>query len=94
MKTTLLLLLLFTVYLGRSQYFQQEVNTKIDVQLNDSLHTLNAFEEIEYINNSSDTLSFIYFHLWPNAYKNNSTKLSEQLDEAGEFNFHFSSKKK
>ena len=50
------------------EYFQQEVNYKIHVSLNDSLHELNAFETVDYINNSPDTLHFIYFHLWPNAY--------------------------
>ncbi|MDO8952657.1 MAG: M1 family metallopeptidase, partial [Draconibacterium sp.] len=60
-------------------YFQQEVNYNINVSLNDKLHELNAFETVQYINNSSDTLRFIYFHLWPNAYSNNNTPLAKQL---------------
>lgn len=60
-------------------YFQQEVNYNIDVQLNDVAHTLRAFEKIQYINNSHISLNFIYFHLWPNAYKNNQTALAKQL---------------
>ncbi|MCT4581276.1 MAG: M1 family metallopeptidase [Flavobacteriales bacterium] len=90
MKHLALTLLVFTQIISFSQYFQQEVNTTIDVTLNDSLHELNAFEKIEYINNSRDTLSFIYFHLWPNAYKNNATALAEQLNQAGDLTFHFS----
>ena len=39
---------------------------------------MSAFETIEYINNSPDELSFIYFHLWPNAYDNNNTALAKQ----------------
>ena len=93
MKIYFLFCLLLLSIAGKSQYFQQVVNTEIDVTLDDSLHLINAFEKIEYTNNSSDTLRFIYFHLWPNAYKNNTTKLAEQLDQAGEFNFHFSLKK-
>ena len=73
------------------QYFQQEVNTTIEVTLDDKKHQLSAFETIEYVNNSKDTLSFIYFHLWPNAYKNNKTQLAQQLEENGELNFRFSS---
>lgn len=61
------------------KYFQQEVNYKIHVSLNDRLHELNAFETIEYINHSPDTLHFLYFHLWPNAYSNNNTPLAKQL---------------
>jgi len=60
-------------------YFQQEVNHTIFVSLNDKLHQLDAFQTVEYINHSPDTLLFIYFHLWPNAYSNNRTALAKQL---------------
>lgn len=60
-------------------YFQQEVNYNINVSLNDKLHELNAFETVEYFNNSPDTLNFLYFHLWPNAYSDNNTPLAKQL---------------
>jgi hypothetical protein len=69
---------LFSVALSQN-YFQQEVNFKIQVTLNDTIHTLSAFETVEYINNSPDTLQFLYFHLWPNGYDNNSTELAQQL---------------
>src|SRR5687768_18575520 len=35
--------------------------------------------ELDYINNSPDTLHFIWFHLWPNGYKDKSTAFSKQL---------------
>ena len=60
-------------------YFQQTVNYTIQVTLNDKKHELSAFEKIEYINNSPDTLRFLYFHLWPNAYSGNQTDLAKQL---------------
>ena len=62
-----------------SQYWQQEINYKIDVSLNDKKHTLNGFLTLEYINNSPDTLDFIWFHLWPNAYKNETTAYAKQI---------------
>ena len=61
------------------EYFQQEVNYTIHVTLNDKRHELSAFETVKYINNSSDTLRFIYFHLWPNGYSGNNTELARQL---------------
>ena len=61
------------------RYFQQRVNYKIQVILNDKLHELNATETLEYINNSPDTLRFLFFHLWPNGYSNNDTELANQL---------------
>ncbi len=64
---------------SQENYFQQEVNYKINVTLNDVSHSLKAFEQVEYVNNSTTPLTFIYFHLWPNAYKNNQTALAKQL---------------
>lgn len=70
-------------------YFQQEVNTTINVSLNDENNILSAFEEIEYINNSPDSLEYIFMHIWPNAYRNNGTDMAIQNDENGEVEFHF-----
>jgi len=60
-------------------YFQQEVNYKIYVILDDKKHELNGSESVKYLNNSPDTLWFLYFHLWPNAYSGNETELAKQL---------------
>jgi hypothetical protein len=60
-------------------YFQQEVKYFINVTLDDTRHDLNGYESILYKNNSQDTLRFIYFHLWPNAYSGNKTELAGQL---------------
>lgn len=59
-------------------YFQQEVNNKIHVTLNEIDHTLKGNIQIEYINNSHSGLDFIYMHLWPNAYKNENTPYAQQ----------------
>ncbi len=74
----------------QTNYFQQNVNYKIDVTLNDVENTLDGFEIIYYTNNSPDTLHFIWFHLWPNAYKNDHTAFSEQLLQLGRTDFYFS----
>jgi len=76
----------------RVNYWQQQVNYTIDVSLNDTDHTLDGFEKIEYINNSPDTLKFIWFHLWPNAYKNDKTAYSDQALENGSTKFYFTDK--
>ncbi|HEX2683796.1 MAG TPA: M1 family metallopeptidase, partial [Ferruginibacter sp.] len=91
-RQVFLLFLLMLSFAGFSQrnYWQQQVNYIIDVRLNDSAHTLDGFEKIEYINNSPDTLYYIWFHLWPNAYKNDKTAFSDQLLENGRTDFYFS----
>jgi Peptidase family M1 domain len=93
----LFIFLLFIFYFSlasfcQKPYTQQQVNFTIDVSLNDKEHTLTGFEKIEYINNSPDTLTFIWFHLWPNAYKNDKTAFSDQLLENGNTKFYFSNK--
>jgi len=60
-------------------YFQQRVSYDIRVTLDDRKHELNGFESLVYFNNSSDTIGFIYFHLWPNAYSDNNTALAREL---------------
>ncbi|RPG60611.1 MAG: M1 family peptidase [Flavobacteriales bacterium TMED191] len=72
------------------QYFQQETNFNIQVELNDSKHTLSGFEKIEYTNNSNDTLKKIWFHIWPNAYKNANTAFAKQKLENGNTEFYYS----
>ena len=71
------------------EYFQQQVNYNIQVTLNDRTHELNASESMEYINNSHDELTFIYMHLWPNAYKDQHTALARQLAENGSTKMYF-----
>ena len=75
-----------------SQYWQQKLDYTIDVSLNDKEKTLDGFEKIIYTNNSPDTLHFIWFHLWMNAYKNDRTAFSDQMLENGKTSFYFSNK--
>ncbi len=75
-------------------YWQQQVDFKIDITLNEKDHTLDGFEKMDYYNNSPDTLYFIWFHLWPNAYKNDRTAFSDQLLENGRTDFYFSNNEK
>ncbi len=48
--------------------------------------------KLKYTNHSPDTLSYIWFHVWPNAYRNDRTPYSEQQLENGDTRFYFSSK--
>ncbi len=94
MKKLLLLtfqyFILQPVFCQPPAYWQQQVNCKITVSLNDADNTLDAFIQMQYHNNSPDTLHYIWFHLWPNAYKNDRTAFSDQLLENGRTDFYFS----
>jgi hypothetical protein len=80
-KPFVLLISLFIVTTSWAQtnYWQQEVHYTIDVSLNDQVHSLQGNLSLKYINHSPDTLTYIWFHLWPNAYKNDNTALARQL---------------
>lgn len=79
-KTLLLLLAASSLQLSAfSQYWQQQTNYTIDIALNDIAHTLKGSLTLEYTNNSPDKLDFIWFHLWPNAYKNENTAYAKQV---------------
>ena len=94
LKRILSLLILFASQLPTAncqlKYWQQQVNYKIDVTLNDADNTLDAFIKMDYYNNSPDTLHFIWIHLWPNAYKNDRTAFTDQTLENGSTAFYFS----
>ncbi|MEO6254013.1 MAG: M1 family metallopeptidase [Ferruginibacter sp.] len=99
LKRACLLLILFycqlpTANCQLSSYWQQQVNYKIDVTLNDVDHTLDGFVKMDYYNNSPDTLYFIWIHLWPNAFKNDRTAYTDQTLENGSTAFYFSNNDK
>ena len=93
-KLAVSVIFLLVVVTGYSQagYWQQQVDFSIDVALNDKEKSLDGFSAIEYTNNSPDTLRYIWFHIWPNAYKNDKTAFSDQLLENGNTKFYFSQK--
>ena len=85
LRKLILLILIGTISAQNSDYFQQYVSYDIEVSLNDKDHTLSAFEKLTYKNNSPDTLNFIWFHIWPNAYKNDSTAFAKQQGTGSRF---------
>ncbi|MEO6550677.1 MAG: M1 family metallopeptidase [Ferruginibacter sp.] len=81
MKITLLIIILFTrvALVAQDNYWQQQLHYTINTELNEKQKSLSGTETIVYKNNSPATLDFIWFHIWPNAYKNASTALMQQI---------------
>jgi len=77
------------VFSQNKEYWQQKCDYRIQVTLDDTNHLLEAFLELDYQNNSPDTLKYIYFHLWPNAFKNTETAFAQQKVENGSLRFHY-----
>ncbi len=96
MKSILLLIIIFFTSLfalGQDTYFQQKVDTYIEVELDDEAHFLRGFEKLIYHNNSPKKLDSILIHLWPNAYKNSQTELAKQKFDNGNTSFRYASEK-
>ena len=85
-------LLFYSNLFAQKPYFQQKVDYKINVSLDDQKNRLLGNITIKYHNQSHDTLKYILLHLWPNAYKNTQTAFSTQFIENGKRDFHFSKK--
>src|SRR5690554_3520424 len=50
-------------------YWQQEVDYKMDIQMDVKNHQYQGKQELTYTNNSPDTLSSVFYHLYFNAFQ-------------------------
>lgn len=67
--------------------WQQQVDYKIFCSLDVLNHTLKVEEILTYYNNSPVTLETLYFHLYPNAYRDNNTMFARELKKMGSYKF-------
>ncbi len=49
-------------------YWQQDVDYKIDARIDESMDVIYGQEKLTYWNNSPDRLDYVYFHLYQNAF--------------------------
>ena len=91
MKDRLILIsyLIFTSSVFSQNYWQQEANYKIFVDVNTKKDTYIGNQEIIYTNNSLDTLNKVFFHLYFNAFYPGSD-MAERLDSGDDINTRFS----
>ena len=88
-------IVLLTSEQGYSQtYFQQQVDYKIDAQLDTSLKLLKVVCDIDYTNNSTVELDTMIFHLWWNALGDKQSAYAGQQLNMGVRDFHFAPENK
>lgn len=76
MKRLLLLLIVITISaasFSQADRWQQRVKYNIDVSLDVNANIISGKENIDYWNNSPDTLKRVFFHLYWNAFQPNSS---------------------
>ncbi|MGM5631672.1 M1 family metallopeptidase [Apibacter raozihei] len=76
------LLMIFVIQSQMQQYYQQHVDYKMDIDVNVKDYQYSGNQTITYTNNSPDTLSVFYFHLYWNAFQPNSM-MDQKLQELG-----------
>jgi hypothetical protein len=62
----------------RQSAWQQKVDSRIYTVLDTITHTIHSKIEMDYYNNSPDTLKSLLIHLWPNAYKDVGSSFAQQ----------------
>src|SRR4249919_962758 len=62
-------------------YWQNTANYDININFDPATRLLTGIADISYVNNSLDTLTQIWFKLYPNFYKKGSARQSSILPE-------------
>lgn len=70
-----------TLSQGWTQYWQQDLQYFIEVNLNVAQKSIEAKQVIEYSNNSPNDLKELYIHVYPNSHSNKKTAFAQQLLE-------------
>ncbi|HAQ39172.1 MAG TPA: hypothetical protein DCQ58_11745, partial [Saprospirales bacterium] len=67
----------------------QRADYNIIAKLDTSLREIDAQAKVLYRNNSADTLTEVWFHLWANAYSSKNSSLAKELIEAHDPSMYF-----
>ena len=84
----LILFFLFVSIGVHSQYWQQEIDYKIEVDFDNAKNQYSGFQKIMYTNNSPETLRKVFFHLYFNAFKPGS-EMAIRQDNSADKNTRF-----
>ena len=83
-----ILFLFLSITVHSQNYWQQNADYKIEVDVNERNNTYKGNQEIVYKNNSRDTLNKIFFHLYFNAFKVGSD-MAVRLKNGDDINTRF-----
>lgn len=69
-----------------ANYWQQDVDYTINATIDETKHQIIAAQKLRYTNNSPDTLHFVYFHLFQNAFVKDA--YTRKLEKANKVKAH------
>lgn len=73
----------FAQTVQRQTSWQQKVSHDIQVKFDPNKKMLYANQEVSYFNGSPDTLNEIWFHIWPEAFRDNNTFYGNEAEILG-----------
>ena len=85
---SLTLFFLFVSIITHSQYWQQQIDYKIEVDFDNINNQYRGVQKIEYTNNSPETLKKVFFHLYFNAFRPGS-EMAIRQDNSADKNTRF-----
>ena len=68
----------------------QKAAYNIAATLNDNDNSIDGFITLDYTNTTSDSIHFLWFNIYPNAFKSDRTAFSEYMLDKGTTAFYFS----
>ncbi|MFM9826608.1 aminopeptidase [Flavobacterium sp.] len=83
-----IIVLLWLLFLASKQYAQHHSQIHVEVKLDNK--TLIVNQEIEFYNQSKDTISYIVLNDWNNAYSSKNSPLAKRFSDEFYRGFHFS----
>ena len=83
-----ILFYLFVGIVAHSQYWQQEIDYRIEVDFDNINNQYKGFQKIKYTNSSPETLRKVFFHLYFNAFKPGS-EMAIRQDNSADKNTRF-----
>jgi hypothetical protein len=89
-KSSSMMSLVLLLATGICQAWQQGVEYHIEARLDTVEHKIFATQHLRYFNNSPDTLNSVWFHLYPNAYRDNSTFFAREAEQQQDYRFRHS----
>ncbi|MEP0134019.1 MAG: metalloprotease [Eudoraea sp.] len=90
--TFLLIAVIFYFIFGISSIYAQHTNS-LKAALESETREINIQQEFEYLNDSQDTLSVLYFNDWANSYSDKSTALARRFAEEFKKSLHLAKDK-
>jgi len=89
-KIHFVFIIIFLGFANVCQAWQQRVVYNIEARLDTVEHKIFAIQYLRYFNNSPDTLKTVWFNLYPNAYRDNSTFFAREAEQQQDYRFRHS----